>query len=488
MPLLHTWSLAVEEQFYILLPIFLILSWRFGKNRIFWFIAIMAATSFLISEWGWRNKPIANFYLLPTRAWELFVGSMAAFIIQKKGIQKNDTLSLIGFGAIIISIFAFDESTPFPSYYSLVPVFGAFILILFADKETFVAKFLSKPLFVGIGLISYSAYLLHQPLFAFIKLKFSDGIDPKFMGLISISTLFLAYFSWKYIEKPFRDKSIISQKQFFLSSLIAIFIFTSIGLLGIKSKGFENRFSQEDLLFLSVLSDDNGKYVPYRFNILKDADWTPNKKKVLLIGDSYAQDLTNAIYESEIIDHLTLRTWYVSTRCGNLYIPLSNKLEFIEPRDLPNCTKHNYFIDQQLNRLLNEADEVWLASAWKSWQIGLLENSLGNLKAKFNGKILIFGRKDFPPFEPKRYLGMAVADRVEYTESIHEELIELNELMMSITKSYNFIDIQSLICGGEVRKCKVFDNDGKLKTYDGGHLTPSGSKFYGKKLSELHSW
>jgi peptidoglycan/LPS O-acetylase OafA/YrhL len=100
-PLLHTWSLAVEEQYYLLFPIFLLLVWRFGKKSVFWMILVMAAISLLISEWGWRNSPMGNFYLSPSRAWELFAGSIAAFIVQKRGIQKNEVLSLIGIAAIV---------------------------------------------------------------------------------------------------------------------------------------------------------------------------------------------------------------------------------------------------------------------------------------------------------------------------------------------------------------------------------------------------
>ena len=91
-PLLHTWSLAVEEQYYLLFPIFLILAWRFGKNRVFWIIVFMSALSLLLSEWGWRNDAIANFYLAPTRAWELFAGSIAAFVVQKQGVKKNNLI------------------------------------------------------------------------------------------------------------------------------------------------------------------------------------------------------------------------------------------------------------------------------------------------------------------------------------------------------------------------------------------------------------
>ena len=139
-PLLHTWSIAVEEQFYILFPIFLILAWRFGKNRVFWMIVIMAAMSLLISEWGWRKSPKANFYLAPTRAWELFAGSIAAFVVQRRGVEKNNVLSLIGLVAIVFSIFVFDENTPFPSVYGLVPVLGAMLFVLYAHSETLAAK------------------------------------------------------------------------------------------------------------------------------------------------------------------------------------------------------------------------------------------------------------------------------------------------------------------------------------------------------------
>ena len=129
-PLLHTWSLSVEEQYYVIFPIFLLLVWSFGRTKVFWIIVVMAVISLLISEWGWRNKPVANFYLTPTRIWELFVGSIAALIIQSRGVMKNNFLALLGLSIIFLSIFVYDESTPFPSLYTLVPVLGVFLLIL----------------------------------------------------------------------------------------------------------------------------------------------------------------------------------------------------------------------------------------------------------------------------------------------------------------------------------------------------------------------
>ncbi|MDB9790393.1 acyltransferase [Gammaproteobacteria bacterium] len=229
-PILHTWSLAVEEQYYVLFPIFLILAWRFGKNRVFWMIVVMAVISLVLSEWGWRNKAVANFYLAPTRAWELFAGSIAAFIVHKQGVQKNNFLSLLGLAAIIFSIFVYDESTPFPSVYALMPVLGVVLLVLYAAKETLAAKFLSAKVFVSIGLISYSAYLWHQPVFAFFRIYTNQISLHWLLALVLIITTFLlSYVSWRIVEKPFRNRNFINKFLLFTLSLMALMSLFAIG-------------------------------------------------------------------------------------------------------------------------------------------------------------------------------------------------------------------------------------------------------------------
>jgi peptidoglycan/LPS O-acetylase OafA/YrhL len=233
-PLLHTWSLAVEEQYYILFPLFLFLAWRFGKNRVFWLIVVLTSISFALSEWGWRHRPIENFYLAPTRAWELFAGSIAAFIVQKRGVGSNNTLALVGLGSIVFAIFFYDESTPFPGVYALAPVLGVVLLVLYADKETFVAKFLSTKLFVGVGLISYSAYLWHQPLLAFARIQHVGELPiPLSLFLCSLA-IFLAYFSWRFIEKPFRNKNYASRKRIFVWSSLGVSCMLLLGFLNTK--------------------------------------------------------------------------------------------------------------------------------------------------------------------------------------------------------------------------------------------------------------
>ena len=481
-PLLHTWSLAVEEQYYLLFPIFLILAWRFGKNKVFWMIVGVAVISLLVSEWGWRNKPSANFYLAPTRAWELLAGSIAAFIVQKKGVQSNNSLALFGLIAIIFSIFAYDETTPFPSVHALVPVVGVVLLILFADKDTLVARLLSTKALVGTGLISYSAYLWHQPLFSFAKIKFYEQPPVSITILLIAVTFFLAMLSWRFVEQPFRSSSVVSRKTMIALAGISASCFLAFGLLGVYTQGFDKRFSENDLSFLSVLSEDNGEYTTKRFRELETSEWIPGKKKILLVGDSYAKDLTNAVFETDIKTNVSLITWAISARCGNLYLEFEEKAKYIKGQDMPRCRNSSFFQDENFLRRLREADEVWFASRWKHWQAKLLPQSLELVSEVFDGPITVFGRKDFPSFRPQKYVGIDGEKRINYSEALSQTDIYLNQSMRGISRQYKFIDTQSLLCGGDVYACKVFDHQGNLKTYDGVHLTFWGARFYGESL------
>jgi peptidoglycan/LPS O-acetylase OafA/YrhL len=264
-PLLHTWSLGVEEQYYLIFPIFLLFTLRFGKNRTFWIIGIISGISLLLSEWGWRNASTANFYLAPTRAWELLAGSMAAFLVQKNGVQNSNILSIIGLSAIVVSIFQFTENTPMPSVYTLIPVVGAVLIILYGGFKTITAKVLSVKLFLGIGLISYSAYLWHQPLFAFARIQSSSELSFILSGFLILGTFILAFLSWRFIEGPCRRLR-TSRKTVFICSLVGIIIFALIGLFGHVTKGVLSRFPDEQIQFLEYFSNDAPDWAYFKKN------------------------------------------------------------------------------------------------------------------------------------------------------------------------------------------------------------------------------
>jgi len=203
-PLLHTWSLAVEEQYYLFAPLTLAFMWRYGRRVVFWTTVALAIASLLLTEWGWRYAPVANFYLTPFRIWELLAGSICAFLAAGRLPRPSNALSALGLALIVFAIFRFDSSTPFPSLYGLIPVGGTVLIVMFARQGTLVARLLSTRPLVGIGLISYSAYLWHQPLFAFARLRSMAAPPEGLMLALAALSLVLAYVSWRFVEQPFR--------------------------------------------------------------------------------------------------------------------------------------------------------------------------------------------------------------------------------------------------------------------------------------------
>ncbi len=244
-PLLHTWSLAVEEQYYLFFPIFISALWFKGKKYLCTLIFIMTIISLLFAQYLAMNHSVdANFYLILSRAWELFVGSLIAFLkpisISDKRMQ-NELGGIAGLFLIIYSIVTFSNQTPFPSFYTLAPVLGTGLIIRFSHAETYVGRFLGNKLFVSIGLISYSLYLWHQPIFAFLRLKTVGEPQQIWFYLAVLLTFVLAITSYWYIEKPFRNKSAYSKKIIFQLSGISISLFFFLGMLGYVGNGFEGR-------------------------------------------------------------------------------------------------------------------------------------------------------------------------------------------------------------------------------------------------------
>ena len=208
-PLLHTWSLAVEEQYYLLFPLGLMLVWRFNSKGLWVAISIAAVFSFSLSQWAVLHKPSAAFYLLPARGWELLVGSFAAlYMLGRRTAQASRALaevgSLLGMAMIACAIFLFDKKTAFPGVNALIPTVGTALIIVFSSENTWVGRALSARALVGVGLVSYSAYLWHQPLFALVQYQAHDGIAWwAALGLIGI-VFVLAFITWKYVEEPVR--------------------------------------------------------------------------------------------------------------------------------------------------------------------------------------------------------------------------------------------------------------------------------------------
>ena len=295
--------------------------WRFGKKPLFALIFIGIILSLIASQWGAYNKPGATFFFLPTRMWQILMGSFAAFYLNMRGEIKisditSNALSFIGLILIIGSYFFLDNTVPLPSLYALPVTLGTVFIIFFARPKTLTHKILSHKIPVAIGLISYSIYLWHQPLFTFMR-HINDGhLTLTSMISLSLLTIILAGLTWYFIEQPCR-KANISMRKTFCISLTFLISFILIGLVGIQTKGFEKFYysikltpeQKETYLFIKKHTDyslldamvDNGECQFYDERIVDDKlerfdqCYQKHGKAIVVIGDSHAKNLYNII-------------------------------------------------------------------------------------------------------------------------------------------------------------------------------------------------
>ena len=287
-PFLHTWSLSVEEQYYILFPAILLFTFKYFRKYLIYVLIIGFIVSLALADWTSRNYPSTSFYFIHTRMWELLAGSILAYLeITKNYKSKYQIFNLIfppiGLLLIGFSIIFYNDQTIHPSFYSLFPIVGACLIIWFSSKADFATKILSSKLFVWTGLISYSLYLWHYPIFSFIDETNFTGGNNFIKILIFIIMVCLSILSYFYIERPARSKKIKFKKL----SLILIFKFTIIitfclYTINLKVHPLVNQHKNEENFKLN-----------YNYNNFDD------RKNILIIGNSYADDLFNLLLNNK---------------------------------------------------------------------------------------------------------------------------------------------------------------------------------------------
>ncbi|MEM9740752.1 MAG: acyltransferase family protein, partial [Pseudomonadota bacterium] len=320
-PLLHTWSLAVEEQFYLFFPLLMLVVWRPGLRGsvALPLIAGLAVLSLAAAVWaqGWDRN--AAFYLLPFRAWELLAGVLLALWLARRGrpLRSSAAPSLMGLGLIGLGLVFADPWSSLAPLWALLPVAGTLLIIAFAGRGTWTHWALTLPPMIGIGLISYSLYLWHQPVFAFARMAQFMPPSPWQMAGLVVLTGLLAWFTWRFVEQPCRNRRLMRRRTVWRGAVTAGAVLGTLGLAAHIERGFgPARFSPEVLAIL-----DTATASPLRSKCHFGPDAAPPPEEACtyfadapptwaVFGDSHGVELAYALGErlaerDESLIHLT---------------------------------------------------------------------------------------------------------------------------------------------------------------------------------------
>lgn len=303
-PFLHTWSLSVEEQYYLIVPLILLFLFKFLKKYISHIFIFGFIISLGLAEWASRYHPSFNFYMLPTRGWELLAGSILAYfeinLSRKNSITKlNFLLPPIGIILIIYSLLFFNDKMYLPSIYSLPAIIGVCLIIWFSNPNELITKILSSKPFVFTGLISYSLYLWHYPIFAFAE--YTGFIEKYFLSkfFLILLTIILSIFTFYFIEKKFRKKNVKFSKIFIIIILIYIFNLAFLSIVIFKN-GLKERFPEliikidsEKQIYNSLKNKSGNSCLGYYY-----CDFGPkSSKKIFIIGDSHMATISLDLHQ-----------------------------------------------------------------------------------------------------------------------------------------------------------------------------------------------
>lgn len=305
-PLLHTWSLGIEEQYYLLFPLLVITLWPRRPRTFVAALGALLVTSFALSWWNTTRDPTAAFFLLPMRAWELLTGALCAWLAINRpqalaGLPLNTKqgFSLAGAVLTIIPMAVLDSSTPFPGLAALIPVSGAALLLLFSTPDTWVGRVLTMRPLVGLGLVSYGAYLWHHPLLALTRHRMLDEPSPALAAALVAASIGLAWLTWRFLERPVRRGSLLAGRSLWIVAISGSLALAVFGAAGRIAAGRPASYPTPPHLPNSYFVQGENPLDAWGIdgklcsgsNIDSPCALTAGNAPVLLLGDSHSSDL-----------------------------------------------------------------------------------------------------------------------------------------------------------------------------------------------------
>jgi peptidoglycan/LPS O-acetylase OafA/YrhL len=474
-PLLHTWSLAVEEQFYIILPLLLLVLARLSRQRTMHVLLALTALSFLVSVWAVVEKPNAAFYLLPTRFWELMAGALLA-LGALPAVASRRVASFtagMGVGLVAISIFGFSSATAFPGTHALAPVLGT-VLIIHAGtvtREIGVTRALSLPPVVFVGVVSYSFYLWHWPVLTFTRIWRGEILEPGATALLVAVSFVLAVLSWRFVETPFRERRVAAApRPLFGAAALAMTVTLAFGVFAHVSQGWTQRHDGYAPPLIAGLEQMN-LGVCFLTDTQQPDAWAgaepcrhgpAGAPLVLVWGDSFAAHLMPGL-----MDEAARQFQFVQMTAGGCP-PLPD----IDNPNRPHCRAFNARVLAEIARV--RPDVVVVSARWDLYmpRVATSEqiNAMLQRVSAVGSRVIAVGPS--PTFD--------FANPYDFVYRSGRASARANDRpAFNAERSVSVFDPAPLFCTGD--HCDLVGETGFL-FFDGGHFSVEGSRRVARRL------
>ncbi|WP_163920764.1 acyltransferase family protein [Photobacterium sp. Alg240-V54] len=487
--LLHTWSLSVEWQFYIIYPIVLvILSKIFSLNLIKKLLVVTTILGLGLSAYASYYWPSPAYYLFPTRAWEMMAGGLVFLYPVKLNEPVKKYTNIVGFVLIICSYIFMSKADMWPGYLALIPVLGS-ALIIWSNKQD--SLITNNKIMTTIGLWSYSIYLWHWPV-----VVIGHYFNIEYWTVIGIPlSILLGYMSYTFIEK-----NRVSLK----AILLPYIIIAGISYIVISNISFfynipNNKF---EAIVTNKAKDNNGAYTWSRLRSLNKKEQFSHDEgnKMLIIGDSQAGDFVNVMYDAGFAEKSEIISRVVEADCGFFYLtPNQQQKAFSDSPTIKDnqmwqnkCQSFIKHVDD--GNVVEQANIIVLAMYWRDDNMQWILQSIENIRSKNpRAKIYVVGGKSFNrqistlAYDAYRnnidignYAVKNIAQNSKEDRAIQNKIFESKAKL--INYNYTFINMTNLMCDSQ--KCNVIDDNGHSFYYDRRHTTRDGTKYIAKKLLE----
>jgi peptidoglycan/LPS O-acetylase OafA/YrhL len=491
-PLLHTWSLGVEEQFYFIWPLLLVFlfgrKFRYGLAM----LAVIGLTSLIGAELGVRWWPETAFFMTPFRIFEFAIGAVLVWLErwQVRRAVLPEISSVLGLAMIMAAVLFFTSKTPFPGINALLPSVGA-ALVIFGGKSKINSFLLANRLMSGGGKISYSLYLSHLPLI--VLYRYAQNGQTSLLedfGLLA-ATLVLSLIMYRYVETPFRRSGAgrsyeISNKPFLAILVFSLFSILVPTALARQQGGWQWRLPPE---LKDAVGDvrlkrrESWKYIRGDQAIAGLPFEEGGGQKVLIIGDSHSKSMFNAVYlNRQRFPKLQFRRFEFRDQCFYT-IEIWQTFKPATESERGCAREYSGFVE---SRLLESADIVLVATYWDKNSIRNI-GPLKDLVKDFGARLVVTSRAIGLVDVPELVLRMRDFDAAQKFATNNLRITKVNSRLRKIAREagVSVLEMKQVACFGSPVVCPIFNDRRDLFYYDGGHWTLNGAEFFGLRMSEI---